>query len=160
MPAAVCKKAVSHAWLMQRGSEQSAVFHTYTEVPTRHTPTRSPCPPLPSCSQMPPPKRMPTWPQGGRTQEDQQLPPHGIPRSVCSPELDAGLAAVPPECCLETFIHRTPSPLSPAATTPARPGAAPAAAALLSSPAVPQHSRALTGSQALTGGCWLGLGWL
>lgn len=33
MPAAVCKKAVSHAWLMQRGSEQSAVFHTYTEAP-------------------------------------------------------------------------------------------------------------------------------
>lgn len=47
---------------------------------------------------------------------------------------------------------------SPAATTPARPRAAPAAAALLSCPAVPQHSRALTGSQALTGGCRPGRG--
>lgn len=98
------------------GSEQSAAFHTNTEAPTRHTPTRSPCPPLPSRSRVLPPKRMPAGPQPGRTQGGQQLTPRRIPRPLCSPESDAGLAAVSPKCSLGILIHCT---LSPAASPPA-----------------------------------------
>lgn len=99
------------------GSEQSAVFHTSTGVPTR-----SPCPPLPSRSQALSPERMPAWPQRGGHRA--ALTPRRIPRPVCSPEPGAGLAAVSPRCCLGTFMRGRPGPVpscGSALPSPARP---------------------------------------
>lgn len=131
---------------MQHQSEEPAVFHPYTAVPTRHTPTGSPCPPLPARRRMLSPNSFlaPAW-QGTAGPAAAPTGSHG---PCAHQNWMLGLQQFPQSSAWGSSPAARPWPRASGRDS----RSSPAAAALLSCPAAQPGSHGLPGTRGMLAG--------